>query len=59
MVRKPRRKRPVQPARRTHMIIFYVISVLVIISMAIGLALSVSNRAAPQPSSLIPLAYLL
>ena len=58
MVRKPKRKRTPR-VRRTHMIVFYVISILVVISMAIGLALSVSNRNAPEPSSLLPLIYLL
>ncbi|MGI6209034.1 MAG: hypothetical protein ACOYEW_12595 [Anaerolineae bacterium] len=60
MVRKPKRskQKPSGPSKRA--IIFYVISILVIISMAVGLVISVlvPSGAVPPPTALFPLGVL-
>ena len=60
MVRRPKRRKPVTPPRRTQAIIFYIISILVVLSMAAALAISVGSRSAPTPtpSALLPLNML-
>ncbi|MHB0877316.1 MAG: hypothetical protein ACYC5O_14865 [Anaerolineae bacterium] len=47
MVRKPKRRKQTGSHRRWQMTVLYVISILVVLSMAIGLALSVSNSGSP------------
>ena len=56
MVRRPRRRKQASPPRRKQMTILYVISILVVLSMAIGLALSMASRGS---SALPPLSAAL
>ena len=58
MVRKPKRKRPAASGRRTQAIVITIISVLVVLSMALGLALSVSQRSAPSGPTATPLSLM-
>lgn len=57
MVRKPKRSKQKPSGISKRAIVFYVISILVIISMAVGLVISalVPSRPAPLPTALCPL----
>lgn len=54
MVRRPRRRKQTAAPRSKRMIILYIISILVVLSMAVGLALSMASRgsSAPLPVSM-------
>jgi len=61
MVRKPKRKKQKSPPRSKRMIVLYIISVLVVLSMALGLVLSVASpgRSAPLPVSMTLVSLLI
>ena len=57
MVRKPKRRKQEHPSQRRQRTLLYIISILVVLSMAIGLAVSFASRG--PSSSLAPLSALL